>query len=132
MRLMSPPRRRGLIVLLLLGSLGAAAQQAPPAVHPALWPTARSPVSITPDTTARVAQLLGRLTLEEKVAQLLQADLRYLRPEDLSRYPLGALLAAGTAGPDAPLRVSAARWREVAESYRRAALTAASPAHAPI
>ena len=72
-----------------------AAAQAPSAglAHPALWPRAHSAGLIDPKREAFVGRLLKRMTLEQKVGQMIQGDLTSLKPEDLKTYPLGSFLA---------------------------------------
>jgi beta-glucosidase len=69
----SCPALTAAAALLLLGSAAAAPPASAPAasVHPELWPAATPAV----DTGAEafVEQLLARMTLEEKVGQMIQA-----------------------------------------------------------
>src|SRR5438034_5007485 len=69
-------------------------------VHPAEWPALKSAVPEQSDIEKSVQQLLSSLTLEEKVGQLIQADIDSVKPEDLGRYPLGSILAGGNAAPE--------------------------------
>jgi beta-glucosidase len=54
---------------------------------------------VDPATEGFVTELLGRMSLEEKVGQIIQADIGYITPDDLRSYPLGALLAGGESQP---------------------------------
>src|SRR5262245_41922663 len=48
----------------------------------------------------RVADLLGRMTLEEKVGQMTQADHSFIKnDEDVTRYLLGSVLSGGDSEP---------------------------------
>jgi beta-glucosidase len=42
-----------------------------------------------------ISDLLARMSLEEKVGQVIQTDIASIKPDDLRRYPLGAILAGG-------------------------------------
>src|ERR1700744_5173719 len=66
---------------------------------PAAWPAVQSAVAKDPKIEARIATLLGQLTLEQKVAQMVQADIRYITPEDVRKYRIGAILNGGGAFP---------------------------------
>lgn len=89
--------------------------------HPALWPNAASPDAMTDaETEAFVAQLLSRLTLEEKVGQVIQADIGSITPEDLLTYPLGSILAGGNSSPGRDERASPQAWVDLAKAYREA------------
>lgn len=100
--------------------------------HPRLWPAAASPSAITnARTEAFITRLMRRMTLEEKVGQTIDADISAITPDDLRRYPIGALLAGGNSGPYGDDRAPAARWVELMRAFRVA--NAARPAgHAVI
>ena len=67
--------------------------------HPEIWPAYEYPVPQVAADEARIADLLGRMTLEEKIGQLVQADLCCVTPEDVRRYNLGSVLNGGNSGP---------------------------------
>src|SRR5688572_10026383 len=67
--------------------------------HPDLWPAAKSRGLVDPETEARISALLARMSVEEKVGQMIQADTSAIRPEDLRAYPLGSILAGGSSPP---------------------------------
>src|ERR1043165_5040900 len=49
---------------------------------------------------AKVRALLARMTLEEKIGQMVQAEQSALKDEsDIERYALGSLLSGGTSDP---------------------------------
>ena len=90
--------------------------------HPGLWPRAASPAAMTDAATeAFVTELMGRMTLEEKVGQTIQADIGSIKPEDLLTYPLGSILAGGNSSPGGDERASADKWVALAQAFRAAA-----------
>lgn len=101
-------------------------------VNPAAWPVSDSPAAMTDARTeAFVAALLERMTLEEKVGQVIQADIGSITPADLAEYPIGSILAGGNSAPGGNERAPAAAWVELARAFRAAA--AARPgARAPL
>ena len=106
-----------------VASPSAAVDQAGAAVaHPELWPKAQSPVALkTPALEARVAALLATLTLEEKVGQLIQADISAIKPADLAKYPLGSIIAGGNSAPQGNEYATPGAWVDLARSFRVAA-----------
>jgi len=126
---------RGALVCLALAALAPGGQAAEltedPTVHPALWPQ-RAPPALSPETEAFVSALLARMSLEEKVAQMIQADVGSLTAEDLRTYKLGAVLAGGGAAPSEGVRAQAGAWLDLADSLYRAAMQPNTAAHAPI
>jgi len=90
--------------------------------HPAVWPAAKSQGLVDPQTEAFVDALLAKLTLEEKVGQMIQGDIGSVKPEDLKTYPLGSLLAGGSSPPlGAPDRSPIGPWVKSVEAFRAAA-----------
>lgn len=121
------------VLLLPLASLAAASP--PPGVapsgqavaHPWRWPRAHSPAAITDAATERrIGALLSRMTIEQKVGQLVQADISTITPADLSNYPLGSILAGGNSGPYQDERAGPAVWHRLVASFRSASRTPAA------
>jgi beta-glucosidase len=89
---------------------------------PAAWPVAASPAAITDARTeALIDGLLARMTLEEKVGQLIQADIGSITPADLATYPIGSILAGGNSAPGADERAPLANWVALSRAFRAAA-----------
>ena len=142
---MTKVRRLGRLVLLastVSGVHGSATAQGPTPVvaspgsaiaHPELWPKAHSPAALTDARTERfVAGLLVKMSVEEKVGQLVQGDTSSLKPEDLRQYPLGSVLSGGNSPPlGGPERSPAPVWAATADAYRKVSLEA-RPGHVPI
>jgi beta-glucosidase len=79
-----------------------------------------------------VGQLVAQMTLEEKVGQLIQADVGSITPEELRRYRLGAVLAGGNTAPEADLRAPASKWLALTDAYFRASIADPPRSHPPI
>ena len=93
--------------------------------NPQNWPTAHSPAAITDVATERaITRLLKRMTLEQKVGQIIQGDISAMTPADLARYPLGSILAGGNSGPFGDERADAAKWLKMVTEYRAASRSA--------
>ena len=96
-------------------------------VHAPQWPSARSPAAITDPATERlITQLMARMTAEQKVGQLIQADISTITPADLRAYPLGSILAGGNSGPYGNERAGAAEWNRLVGEFRAASLKPAA------
>ena len=119
--------RRALLAAMLLasGSALAAPDETASTAHPALWPAAKSPPAITsPATERRIARMIAAMTLEQKVGQMIQADISAITPEDLEKYPLGSILAGGNSGPWGDERADAAKWEKLVKQFRAASAKA--------
>jgi beta-glucosidase len=100
--------------------------------HPALWPATHSRGLVEPATEAFVTRLMAGMSLEEKVGQMIQADIGSIRPEDLRTYPLGSILAGGSSPPlGAPDRSGPGPWIATARAFRAVSLEARR-GHTPI
>ncbi|MBL8550256.1 MAG: exo 1,3/1,4-beta-D-glucan glucohydrolase [Hyphomonadaceae bacterium] len=101
-----------------------AAPEAPGAIHPEIWPQAQSPMPDDPDIEAAISRLLPAMTVEEKVGQLVQADMNSVTPEDVRRYRLGSVLNGGNSGPGGNDRAPARDWLAMADAYYDASMQA--------
>jgi beta-glucosidase len=99
--------------------------------HAALWPRAHSRGLVDPVTEDFVSALMSRMSLEEKVGQVIQADIRSVTPEDLRRYPLGAVLAGGDSHPLDSTDRAAAAWLATTRAMRAVSIEARA-GHTPI
>jgi beta-glucosidase len=108
---------------LLAGHASQAQTVGDATAHPELWPTSHSPAALTgPATEARVRDILSRMTIEEKVGQLIQADIGSITPADLAHYPVGSILAGGSSSPNGDERSPPQAWLDLSRAYRVAAL----------
>jgi beta-glucosidase len=119
------------LVALLPGICTAAPPAAPASVHPELWPAAAH-AAADPATEAFVQQLLAHMTLEDKVGQMIQADIASISPAELRTYKLGSILAGGGAAPGDNVRTSPQAWLDLTDDFYRASLAATSADHPPI
>ena len=98
-----------------------AAPSAATTANIANWPAAQSPAAITDKKTEEaITALLSKMTLEQKVGQIIQADISAITPEDLKTYPLGSILAGGNSGPYGDERADAAKWAQLVSAFRDA------------
>ncbi len=116
--------------LLLATTISCAApalaqQQAagPTVADPANWPAAHSRGLVDPETEKFVAALIAKMTLEQKVGQMVQADISYIKPEELRIYPLGSILAGGNSPPlSGNDRSPQKDWVDTARAFRAVAM----------
>ncbi|QNJ99781.1 glycoside hydrolase family 3 protein [Dyella telluris] len=101
------------------------------AVHPDTWPRATWPLPKDAALEQRVATLMAKMTLEEKVGQLIQADILSVTPEEVRTYHLGAILAGGNSKPRHTVTATADEWKAASETFYRAAM-APNDKHEPI
>jgi len=73
----------------------------------------------TQSVAARVADLLGRMTLDEKIGQMTQAERNSVTTADLTTFRLGSLLSGGGSAPSPN---TAASWANMYDDFQRAAV----------
>ena len=66
---------------------------------------------------AFVDELLSEMTLEEKVGQTIMADLDFIKPSDLNRYPIGGILNGGNTSPNGNQRATTNEWKQLAQDF---------------
>jgi beta-glucosidase len=115
---------RPLAVLAVFGIAGltvAADREQRGVAHPELWPQAHSSGLVTTESEAFIGRLLGRMSLPEKVGQVIMADVDSIAPQDLRSYPLGAILAGGAVPPLGRDRI-APEWLDTTRAFHEVAL----------
>lgn len=115
---------RAMIGAIVLAACAAQTPSQPGVIHPEVWPRGQSPIARDPATEARVAALLAQMSVEEKVGQVIQADMASVTPEDVRRYRLGSVLNGGNSGPNGNDRALAPEWLAIADAYYDASMDA--------
>ncbi len=81
---------------------------------------------------AFVQDLLSHMSLEDKVGQMIQADIASISPAELRTYKLGSILAGGGSAPGANVRAAPQAWLNLTDEFYRASLSATNAAHPAI
>jgi beta-glucosidase len=55
------------------------------AVHPQIWPSPKWPLPTDTSVEQRVQALLKKMTLEEKIGQIVQGDISSVTPDDVRK-----------------------------------------------
>ena len=110
------------VAILTARAPAADAIQAAPQVHPKLWPKLRPALARDAALEARLDALLARMTPEQKVGQLIQADIGSITPDDLRHYPLGSILNGGNSSPRDDKLAAPSEWLKLADRFYAASL----------
>src|SRR5437763_289133 len=94
-----------------LGTAGAAR------VHPQRWPKLRPVPPRDESLERRLDLLLARMRPEQKVGQLIQADIDSITPDDLRHYPLGSILNGGNSSPHGDKLAPPGEWLTLADRF---------------
>lgn len=100
--------------------------------HPDRWPAAKSQGLVDAATEARITTLMSRMSLREKVGQMIQGDTASITPDDLRAYPLGSILAGGSSPPlGSPDRSPVGPWLATTRAFDAVAMEKRAD-HVPI
>ena len=95
----------------------APAPESAATINPQNWPKQEPVMPRDPVVEERIADLISRMTLEEKVGQVLQADIASITPEEVGEYNLGSVLNGGGSAPDGDLRNTPDSWLALADEF---------------
>ena len=63
------------------------------------------------------------MTLEQKIGQMTQADIRSVTPDDVRRYYIGSILNGGGAWPAMNMHASVGDWLKLSDQFYRASMS---------
>jgi len=108
-------------IALAIGATPLMAQQAtaPAAAtaHPDQWPVLPMQLKRDPRIEARVESILSRMSIEDKVGQLIQVDIASITPKDLETYKLGSILNGGNSAPNNDEFAPAPEWLKLFDAF---------------
>lgn len=93
------------------------------ATEKSLWPSVQSAVKKDPAIEAKITELLGKLSLEQKVGQLIQPELRLVTPADVTEYSLGSILNGGGSFPGENKHAKVEDWIALADAFYNASMS---------
>lgn len=108
---------------LLLGACSEApAPVAPDNAASSVWPQLKLPVAQDPAMEQAISELLAKMTLEQKIAQMIQPEIRDISVEDMRKYGFGSYLNGGGAFPNDNKYATPADWIALAEAMYQASM----------
>lgn len=119
------------MAMLMLSASGSlllgACSEAPAPVAPAnaatsVWPQLKLPVAQDPAMEQAISELLAKMTLEQKIAQMIQPEIRDITIEDMRKYGFGSYLNGGGAFPNDNKYATPADWIALAEAMYQASM----------
>lgn len=86
------------------------------------WPHITSEIRKDPAIEARVAEILGKMTLAQKIGQMTQPEIKAATPDDVRTYYLGSVLNGGGSWPNNDKHARAADWLALANAFYDASM----------
>ena len=114
---------RMLMAALLLGTSGTMVATASAqtgvvnTAHPPAWPAIASPIPRDPAIEAKIDALMKRMSLEQKVGQVVQGDIASITPADVRTYHLGSVFNGGNSDPGGKYNAPAKDWLALADAF---------------
>ncbi len=116
--------------LLLCGCEAGVAPEVPlagtdagaPTVDPAVWPEVDSAVDADPAIEKAVGELMARMSVEDKVGQVIQGEIRHVTPADVKKYRLGSILNGGGSHPGRDKHSKPEDWIALADALWEASM----------
>ena len=98
----------------------------------ASWP--RAVTFAAPDRAleARVHSIVAGMTLEQKVGQITQAEIRSITPDDVRKYYIGSILNGGGAWPSMNMHASVDDWLKLSDAFYRASMSTHTKVKVPV
>ena len=80
------------------------------------------PLPLDQDIETKIDKILPKLTLEQKVGQVIQGDSDFVTPEDVKKYRLGSVLSGGNSAPGPLNYADTKSWLDMADKYYNASV----------
>ncbi|GIU67795.1 glycoside hydrolase family 3 protein [Candidatus Phycosocius spiralis] len=81
------------------------------------WPKPHTTTQIDMGLEDLIEKQLAQMTLPQKVAQIIQADIASITPEEAKQYHIGAILNGGNSAPASQMDATAQQWLDLVDSF---------------
>ena len=96
------------------------------------WPRADIPQTTDAALEARVHAIVAGMTLEQKIGQMTQPDIRSVTPDDVRRYYIGSVLNGGGAWPAMNMHAGVDDWLRLSDAFYRASMATDMKVKVPV
>lgn len=86
-------------------------------INPANWPSTSGGIAIDKNIETRIDELMAKLSLKDKVGQIVQADMGSITVEEVREYRLGSVLAGGNSAPNGKPYANVSDWIASSDAY---------------
>jgi beta-glucosidase len=87
-----------------------------------VWPEIKSPLPINKPLEVRVQSILGQMSVEEKVGQIMQVEIQHISPAEVAEYHIGSVLNGGGSLPNRNKYATPKEWLDLADAYYDASM----------
>ena len=87
-----------------------------------IWPTIETGIKSDAQMEQKIADMLKNMTLEQKIAQMIQPEIRNITVEDMRKYGFGSYLNGGGSFPNNNKHATPEDWVDLAEEMYQASI----------
>ncbi len=96
------------------------------------WPAVEVAAEVPAVDEARIRAIVAGMTLEQKIGQMTQPDIRSVTPEEVRQYYIGSVLNGGGAWPSMNKHASVGDWLKLADDFYRASMSTDMKVKVPV
>ncbi|MDQ1709427.1 MAG: beta-glucosidase, partial [Frankiaceae bacterium] len=96
------------------------------------WPRVESRIKTNPVDENRIAAILAKMTLAEKVGQMTQPEISAITPAEVKAYHIGSVLNGGGSWPGGNKHAAPQDWLALADAFWQASVTSNSASRIPV
>ena len=96
------------------------------------WPTLNSRFAKDPAVEARAAGILASMTLEQKIGQMVQPEIKSITPAEVRTYYIGSVLNGGGSWPAMNKHARVEDWVRLADAYYDASMSTDAKIPVPV
>ena len=112
--------KRNLISLTLLATTALASVSCH--ADESVWPKIRQTIPLDDKIETRIDDLLTKMSIEQKVGQMIQPEIKNISPEDVAKYHIGSVLNGGGSWPTNEVDGPLAGWLSLASLFHGASM----------
>ncbi|MEP6343129.1 MAG: glycoside hydrolase family 3 protein [Maricaulaceae bacterium] len=87
-----------------------------------IWPEIRKTIPVDAKIETRIDELLAKMSIEQKVGQMIQPEIKNISPEDVAKYHIGSVLNGGGSWPTNEVDGPLAGWLSMASLFHGASM----------
>lgn len=98
----------------------------------AKWPARTASNIVDSETEGRIAAIVSEMTLEQKIGQMTQAEIRYITPDEVRQYYIGSVLNGGGSWPGMNKSATVEDWARLVDEFYRASMSTGMKTPVPV
>lgn len=96
------------------------------------WPAIASSIAKDAAMESRIAQIVAGMTLQQKIGQMTQPEIKSITPQQVTQYFIGSVLNGGGSWPNNNKYATAADWVALADQYYNASMATSMATKIPL